>query len=339
MAAKTAKTLSSGPLRVPYMPMTVHAIPCPPPILPDDFDGCRIPGGVDLWSKGGFYSPGECFSGYRAMCTQTSAVSSGWPIQDGETVVRCVPDDYTCNDVTKDQKYAVTNYDGTMLSAPAFEIRWRSVDLVVRTTERNPPGLPTRESTIASHIPTSTAFHFTMTNVLITTPTPPIPPTPPTTPTTPTTPTSPHSVSPATEQNASNNASSPLSPQPKPILNSGTIAGITVGSCLGLLAVASAIIFFLVRRRRRQQGPRRLTDDTWTQQETYKEPADLAVTRYPAELENKPMELRELPVETHSPSADASPAPRACHISVNTIPVEVAADPVQNISEAIRQGD
>ncbi|UKZ64891.1 uncharacterized protein TrAtP1_006099 [Trichoderma atroviride] len=289
--------------------------------------------------RGGFYSPGECFSGYRAMCTQTSAVSSGWPIQDGETVVRCVPDDYTCNDVTKDQKYAVTNYDGTMLSAPAFEIRWRSVDLVVRTTERNPPGLPTRESTIASHIPTSTAFHFTMTNVLITTPTPPIPPTPPTTPTTPTTPTSPHSVSPATEQNASNNASSPLSPQPKPILNSGTIAGITVGSCLGLLAVASAIIFFLVRRRRRQQGPRRLTDDTWTQQETYKEPADLAVTRYPAELENKPMELRELPVETHSPSADASPAPRACHISVNTIPVEVAADPVQNISEAIRQGD
>jgi hypothetical protein len=92
MAAKTAKTLSSGTLRVPYMPMTVHAIPCPPPILPDDFDGCRIPGGVDLWSKGGFYSPGECFSGYRAMCTQMLAVSNGWPIQDGETVVRCVPE-------------------------------------------------------------------------------------------------------------------------------------------------------------------------------------------------------------------------------------------------------
>jgi hypothetical protein len=108
---------------------------------------------------------------------------------------------------------------------------------------------------------------------------------------------------------------------------------------LGLLAVASAMIFFLVRRRRRQQGPRRLTDDTWAQQDTYKEPADLAVTRYPAELENKPMELRELPVETHSPSADASPALRACHISVNTIPVEVAADPVPSITRAIRQGD
>lgn len=248
--------------------------------------------------------------------------------------------DYTCNDMTKDQKYAVTNYDGTMLSAPAFEIRWRSVDLVVRTTERNPPGLPTRESAITSHIPTSTAFTLTMTNALITTQTTPTPPTPPTTPTTPT---SSPSVSPTTEQKASStasyNASSPLTSQPEPTLNSGTIAGITVGSCLGLLAVASAIIFFLVRRRRRHQGPRRLTDETWAQQETYKKPTDLAITRYPAELENKPMELRELPVETHSPSADASHAPRACHISVNTIPVEVAADPVQNKTEAIRQGN
>lgn len=228
----------------------------------------------------------------------------------------------------------MTNYDGTILSAPAFEIRWRSVDLIVRTTERNPPGLPTRESTVIGHISTSRTFTMTMTNALITTPT---------TPTTPTPPTSPPSVSPTTEQNASStasyNASSPLTSQPKPTLNSGTIAGITIGSCLGLLAVASAIVFFLVRRRRRHQGLRRLTDDTWGQQDTHKEPAGLSVTRYPAELENKPMELRELPVETCSPSADASPAPRACHISVNTIPVEVAADPVQNVSEAMRQGD
>jgi hypothetical protein len=73
------------------MPMTVQAIPCPAPILQDDFDACRIPGGVELWSNGGFYSPGECFVGYRAMCTQTSAVSNGWPIQKEETVVRCIP--------------------------------------------------------------------------------------------------------------------------------------------------------------------------------------------------------------------------------------------------------
>lgn len=247
--------------------------------------------------------------------------------------------EYTCNDITKDQKYAVTNYDGTILSAPAFEIRWRSVDLIVRTTERA-PGLPTPESTITGHIPTSTAFPFTMTNALITTQTTPTTPTPPTSPTTPT---SPPSVSPATEQKvsstASYNVSSPLTSQPKPAVNSGAIAGIAVGSCLGLLAVTSAIIFFLVRRRRKLQGPRRLTDDTWVQPETYKEPVDLAVTRYPAELENKPMELRELPVETCSPSTDTSPALRACHISVNTIPVEVAADPVQNITETIRQGD
>jgi hypothetical protein len=239
--------------------------------------------------------------------------------------------------VTKDQKYAVTNYDGTILSAPAFEIRWRSVDLIVRTTERNPPGLPTREPTIISHVPTSTAFTFTITNALITTQATPTPPTPPKTPT-PTPPTSPQSISPTIEQNesstASYNVSSPLTSQPKSTLNSGMIAGITVGSCLGLLAVASAIILFLVRRRRRYQGPRRLTDETWAQQETHKEPTDLSVTRYPAELENKPLELRELPVETYSPSADASPAPRACHISVNTVPVEVSADPIHNMTRA-----
>ncbi|PTB37721.1 hypothetical protein M441DRAFT_82806 [Trichoderma asperellum CBS 433.97] len=312
MAAKTAKTLSSGTLRVPYMPMTVHAIPCPAPILQDDFDGCRVPGGVELWSRGGFYSPGECFSGYRAMCTQTSAVSNGWPIQDGETVVRCIPEDYECNDMTKDQKYAVTDYDGTILSAPAFEIRWRSVDLIVRTTERNPPGLPTREPTLISHISTSRGFPITMTNALITTPA------------------SLPSVSPTTERYASStasyNASSPLTSQPKPALSSGTIAGITAGSCLGLLAVASAIFLFL-------------SHDTWAQQGAHKEPAGLLVTRYPAELENKPVELRELPVETQSPSADASPPSRACHISVNATPVEVAADPVQNITEATRQGN
>lgn len=72
--------------------MTVQAIPCPPPILQSDFEGCRIPGGIELWSNGGFYSPGECFEGYRAMCTQTSPVSNGWPIRNEETVVRCVPE-------------------------------------------------------------------------------------------------------------------------------------------------------------------------------------------------------------------------------------------------------
>jgi len=224
--------------------------------------------------------------------------------------------------MAKDQKYAVTDYDGTILSAPAFEIRWRSVDLIVRTTERNPPGLPTREPTPISHISTSRGFSITMTNALITTPA------------------SPPSVSPTTEQYASStasyNVSSPLTSQRKPPLSSGTIAGITAGSCLGLLAIASAIFLFLSRRRRKHQGLRRLTDDTWAQQGAHKEPAGLLVTRYPAELENKPVELRELPVETQSPSADTSPPSRACHISVNATPVEVAADPVQIITEGTR---
>jgi hypothetical protein len=85
-------TLSSGTKRVPYMPMTIEFIPCPAPVLQSDFDSCRIPGGLELWANGGFYSPGECFTGYYARCTQTAPVSSGWPIQREETVVRCIPE-------------------------------------------------------------------------------------------------------------------------------------------------------------------------------------------------------------------------------------------------------
>ena len=84
-------TLTSGTLTVPYMPMTVQALECLPPVLEEDFDHCRIPGGVDLWSSGGFYSPGQCFAGYKAQCTQTRVRDDEWPLHEGETAVRCIP--------------------------------------------------------------------------------------------------------------------------------------------------------------------------------------------------------------------------------------------------------
>ncbi len=40
-----------------------------------------------------------------------------------------VESDYACNARTDDQRYATSMYDGTTLSAPAFEIRWRSYDV------------------------------------------------------------------------------------------------------------------------------------------------------------------------------------------------------------------
>lgn len=85
-------TLKSGTKAVPYMLMTLEAIPCPAPVLPDDFDNCRIPGGLNMWSKRGFYSPGKCFAGYLAACTQTAVETEGWPVRVDETAVRCIPE-------------------------------------------------------------------------------------------------------------------------------------------------------------------------------------------------------------------------------------------------------
>ncbi|OTA06376.1 hypothetical protein A9Z42_0071150 [Trichoderma parareesei] len=304
-------TLSSGTKRVPYMPLTIEFIPCPAPVLQSDFDSCRIPGGLELWANGGFYSPGECFTGYYARCTQTAPVSSGWPIQKEETVVRCIPE-------TKDQRYAVSNYDGTILSAPAFEIRWRSADVsnAMRSTEFNPPGAPTPRQT--STVGVSTSSFITTSEVLTTQFTSSLP-----------------TSSTPTESTSSNASDSPAL-GPSLTLSPGTIAGVTIGSCLGLLAVASAITFLFLRRRRRYQGPRRLTEDTgtWGQQDAHKDATELPVSQRPAELENKSMELRELPVEPRLSSQELSQMWRAGHISVNAIPVEVAADPAPNARQA-----
>lgn len=91
MRTDTPRTLTSGTLTVPYMPLTRKSIDCFAPILPNDFDHCGLPGGEALWTGGGFYSPGVCFEGYHALCTQTTAASDGWPVRAEETAVRCVP--------------------------------------------------------------------------------------------------------------------------------------------------------------------------------------------------------------------------------------------------------
>jgi hypothetical protein len=87
----TGSMLSNGAITVAYMPMTSAELQCSPPIMEYSFEKCGVPGGIKMWSGGGFYSPGVCFVDYRASCTQTKASSPGWPIRNGETVVRCIP--------------------------------------------------------------------------------------------------------------------------------------------------------------------------------------------------------------------------------------------------------
>ncbi len=86
------QTLSSGTKQIPYMTMTDAAMACAAPIRATDFDKCRVPGGVDLWERQGFYSPGVCFAGYDPLCSQTRPPSEEWPLRVGETAVRCVPE-------------------------------------------------------------------------------------------------------------------------------------------------------------------------------------------------------------------------------------------------------
>ncbi|KAK5992986.1 hypothetical protein PT974_06411 [Cladobotryum mycophilum] len=315
----TASTLSSGTKEVPYMPMTLQAIPCPAPVLEDDFDSCRIPGGLDLWSNGGFYSPGECFVGYRAMCTQTSALSNGWPIRESETAVRCIPIGYDCNDKTRDQRYATSDFGGTILSAPAFEIRWRSEDLKTGSN-RLPPGVPTLAPIPSeSAMPGSSAVSPDATT-----------------------------TSAITNKTPANQPTSPSthSPGSKFVLTPSSTAGVAVGSCLGAIAVMSVIIFLLVRRRRRiREGPDRLPEDPWDQQDPYQGTARLG-EQIPVELEDKQMEPRELSAETRpgisktaNPNTHNDFILRIPHISVNSTPVEVAAEPIQASKDNMNEGD
>ena len=84
--------VTSGTATAPYMPLTVQALDCPGPILHEDFDRCRIPGGPEFWENGGFYSPGMCFEGYTAGCTEAKTFNNGFPVRRGETAVKCVPE-------------------------------------------------------------------------------------------------------------------------------------------------------------------------------------------------------------------------------------------------------
>ncbi|RDA83391.1 hypothetical protein CP532_4745 [Ophiocordyceps camponoti-leonardi (nom. inval.)] len=94
-----------------FMPMTESAMACAAHVLAVGFDHCQVPGDVDSWSRGDSSSPGFCFASYRASCTRptNAMLTAGTNIR--HIGRRRHPS-----------------------SVPAFEIRWRDVDLNKATT-------------------------------------------------------------------------------------------------------------------------------------------------------------------------------------------------------------
>jgi hypothetical protein len=179
---------------------------------------------------------------------------------------------YECNDEDKDQRYAVSAYEGTILSAPAFEIRWRSEDLLAEQTTLPDPGgaisIPTAEPS-SSHAegdehgsgseaaPTSLAplGHPTVDGESTAGPQPTI----------------------ATERQST--------------LRPGVIIAIALGAFFSAMLVLVPVAWVYAKRWRRRRSLEQLAEENrqcpshqvWT------------LSRPPAELESKPIEPRELP--------------------------------------------
>ncbi|PHH93243.1 hypothetical protein CDD83_9513 [Cordyceps sp. RAO-2017] len=276
------KTLHSGSKAIPYLPMTDSAIPCPGPVLIADFQHCRVPGGVELWERGGFYSPGVCFAGYKPSCTQTAEPSDGWPLRAGETAVRCVPEDYDCNAEDGDQRYATSALAGTVLSVPAFEIRWRSEDLAQATrgstvARSSHDALPSQTVTIAATTrrPGSGTVASTKGTA--------------------------ESIK-GTVDSAS--TSDPPSTVARTVsLSPGYIVAIAVGSCAGLLALVVSAFLWMTRYRHKSKTVSTEMRDPGPAES--REPHN----NQPVEIEHRPVGPRELPANSTDPSLLSSNPP------------------------------
>ncbi|KEY65684.1 hypothetical protein S7711_11162 [Stachybotrys chartarum IBT 7711] len=315
-------TLTSGFVSVPYMAMTMQPIDCPAPILPDDFEACRVPGGLELWSRGGFYSPGVCFFGYRAQCTYAANDSVVWPVDEAETAVRCVPSGYECNEAPEDQRYATSNFDGTILSVPAFEIRWRTEDLDMAT--RNTPAPVVRTSLPPTTLPAASASEASLE------------------------PSSNAGQTPRLSLAADESTTASPAPATSFPFTSGAIAGIVVGAAVGLLVLILLVVYLAVRnRRRRKAGMDPRPEDLWDQG-TYLGPglAELDSTQRPAELDGGTTEPKELlaesttsPVKQTESIAATDRYPNVSHMSPNDVPIEMPAEPVPRTRVSVCSND
>ncbi|KAI9896319.1 hypothetical protein N3K66_008491 [Trichothecium roseum] len=287
-------TLTAGTTTVPYMALTTRAMACAPPVLTDNFRGCRVPGDVAFWESGGFYSPGNCFRGYRALCTQTTA--EWWPIRDAETVVRCIPDGFGCNAEDEDQRYATSEYDGTTLSAPAFEIRWRDSDRTLYhhgETTQSSEWLSTTSTPSSPGATTSTPGKDEGT------------------------------VHESAEEPDEEGGAAAAQPQQHRRVSKGTMTGIAIGALLGLMFLLAAAVYCSLRRQTTTKGDGRkgrivrgeegfsvMDEDFWEQDGHFGGHPSSSLGqgggRLPAaELDNRTAGPKELPAD--DPAAAAAP--------------------------------
>lgn len=184
---------------------------------------------------------------------------------------------YDCNAQDKDQRYATTVFANTVLSAPAFEVRWRSEDLKHGTAKSPGPGasisLPTRTVILDGPASRMNSVHTAATTVT-TTPTPIVVTT----------------TAAASESTAPAPGATPLGP--------GYVAAIAVGTAFGALALVLAVLLWTLRRRSRAREEALSSGDSVVHGTV--EGLEPAVSQQqsqgpPAEMEHSPTGARELP--------------------------------------------
>ena len=219
---------------------------------------------------------------------------------------------FDCNDVDGNQRFATTEYDGTTLSAPAFEIRWRSEDLKTDVGELPAPSM-TKSSSYRSSPATPLTFSTLASAGASDTPAP----------------------DPTIIEN--DTASNIDEPQPsKSTLNKESIAGIAVGASLGTLGMTMSVFYLTIRRRRRKsRGSQGSTRDSWYQSSHFS-PVGPAVVegQPPAEMAHQPVGPRELDSSAiYSDDKGAMFRPETKHVSLNSVPIEMAAEPLHCVKK------
>jgi hypothetical protein len=179
---------------------------------------------------------------------------------------------YECNDEGEDQKYAVSVYEGTTLSVPAFEIRWRREDLLAEQTTLPDPGdaisIPTAEPS-SSHTEGDKPGAGTEASLTSLAPL----------------------GHPTVDGESTAGPQSANATEGQNTLRPGAIIAIALGAFFSAMLVLVPIIWVYARRWRRRRSLEQLAEETrhcpsdqvWT------------VSRPPAELESRPIEPKELP--------------------------------------------